>query len=33
VPLGSLARIHGNPFFPVVVSRIDAAVRADGAAQ
>ena len=33
VPLGSLARIHGNPFFPVVVSRIDAAVHADGAAQ
>jgi len=33
VPLGSLARIHSNPFFPVVVSRIDAAVRADSAAR
>lgn len=33
VPLGSLARIHANPFFPVIVSRIDQAVRADGAAQ
>lgn len=33
VPLGSLARIHANPFFPVIVSRIDQAVRADGAGQ
>jgi len=33
VPLGNLARIHSNPFFPVIVSRIDAAVRADTSAQ
>jgi alpha-beta hydrolase superfamily lysophospholipase len=33
VPLGNLARIHSNPFFPVIVSRIDAAVRADTSAE
>jgi alpha-beta hydrolase superfamily lysophospholipase len=32
VPLGALARVHGNPFFPVIVHRIDEAVRADSAA-
>ncbi len=29
VSLGALARIHSNPFFPVIVSRIDEAVRTD----
>jgi alpha-beta hydrolase superfamily lysophospholipase len=29
VPLGSLARVRSNPFFPVIVGRIDVAVRAD----
>jgi alpha-beta hydrolase superfamily lysophospholipase len=33
VPLGQLARIRSNPFYPVIVSRIDEAVRADGAAK
>jgi alpha-beta hydrolase superfamily lysophospholipase len=29
VPLGSLARLRSNPFFPVIVGRIDEAVRFD----
>jgi len=29
IPLGQLARIRSNPFFPVIVDRIDAAVKAD----
>jgi alpha-beta hydrolase superfamily lysophospholipase len=29
IPLGQFARIRSNPFFPVIVDRIDAAVRAD----
>ena len=29
VPLGSLARVRSNPFFPVIVGRIDEAVRSD----
>jgi len=29
IPLGQLARIRSNPFFPVIVERIDAAVKAD----
>jgi hypothetical protein len=29
VPLGSLARVRSNPFFAVIESRLDAAVRAD----
>jgi alpha-beta hydrolase superfamily lysophospholipase len=33
VPLGSLARIHSNPFFAVIATRIDAAVRADAPAR
>jgi len=33
VPLGSLARIHSNPFFRVIVRRIDEVVRADTQAQ
>jgi alpha-beta hydrolase superfamily lysophospholipase len=33
VPLGSLARIHSNPFFPVIVRRIDQAAREDGLTQ
>lgn len=32
VPLGQLARLRSNPFFSVIVSRIDAAVGADDAA-
>jgi alpha-beta hydrolase superfamily lysophospholipase len=32
VPLGSLARIRSNPFFAVIVARIDLAVRADASA-
>ena len=27
--LGQLARLRSNPFFPVIVDRIDAAVKAD----
>ena len=29
IPLGQFARIRSNPFFPVIVERIDAAVKAD----
>jgi hypothetical protein len=29
LPLGQFARIRSNPFFPVIVERIDAAVNAD----
>jgi hypothetical protein len=29
LPLGGFARIRSNPFFPVIVDRIDAAVAAD----
>jgi alpha-beta hydrolase superfamily lysophospholipase len=29
IPLGQLARLRSNPFFPVIVARIDAAVKAD----
>jgi len=29
VPLGSLARLRSNPFFPVIVGRLDEAARAD----
>jgi hypothetical protein len=29
IPLGQLARIRSNPFFPVILDRIDASVRAD----
>jgi alpha-beta hydrolase superfamily lysophospholipase len=29
LPLGQFARIRSNPFFPVIVDRIDAAVKAD----
>ena len=29
IPLGQFARIRSNPFFPVIVDRIDAAVKAD----
>jgi hypothetical protein len=29
VPLGSLARLRSNPFFPVITRRLDEAVRAD----
>jgi hypothetical protein len=31
LPLGQLARLRSNPFFSVIVSRIDAAVDADDA--
>jgi len=33
VALGSLARIHSNPFFSVIATRIDAAARADAPAR
>ena len=29
IGLGQFARLRSNPFFPVIVERIDAAVRAD----
>jgi alpha-beta hydrolase superfamily lysophospholipase len=29
IPLGQFARLRSNPFFPVIVERIDAAVKAD----
>jgi hypothetical protein len=29
IPLGQFARLRSNPFFPVIVDRIDAAVKAD----
>jgi hypothetical protein len=29
LPLGMLARIRSNPFFPVIVERLERAVRAD----
>ena len=29
ISLGQFARIRSNPFFPVIVERIDAAVKAD----